>query len=148
MHLWSIFCNKQYVIILKLNFLNTLFSFVSRLTNLVIFTSAYSIAMPPRTKLDLKSDIWNLISALFTKELLCKAFQTEMVFCYQNCFDILLEKFVLVIEKTFWNFRLKVENLQNNLRSLEQSDIQTVLFLTCSWRFLRSNILEQLKMKL
>ena len=37
----------------------------------------------------------------------------EMVFCYQNCSDLLWEKNVLVIEKNFWNSRLKAENLQN-----------------------------------
>ena len=35
-----------------------------------------------------------------------------MVFCYQNSFDLLWEKIVLVIEKKFWNSRLKAENLQ------------------------------------
>ena len=38
-----------------------------------------------------------------------------MVFCYDNCSNVLWEKIVLVIEKNFWN-----------------------VFLTCSWRFLRS----------
>ena len=37
----------------------------------------------------------------------------KMVFCYQNCSDLLWEKIVLVIEKYFWNSRLKAENLQN-----------------------------------
>ena len=36
----------------------------------------------------------------------------EMVFCYQNCSDLLWEKIVLVIEKNFWNLRLKAKNLQ------------------------------------
>ena len=50
---------------------------------------------------------------------ICKSFQTrenlnwEMVFCYQNCSDLLWEKVVLLIEKNFWNSRLKAENLQN-----------------------------------
>ena len=43
----------------------------------------------------------------------------ELVFCYQNCSDLLWEKIVLVIEKNIWNSRLKF------LRSLEQF-IQTV----------------------
>ena len=34
----------------------------------------------------------------------------EMVFCYQNCSDILREKIVLVIQKYFWNSRLKAKN--------------------------------------
>ena len=38
-----------------------------------------------------------------------------MVFCYQNCSDLLWEKIALVIEKNFWNLRLKAENFQNFL---------------------------------
>ena len=38
---------------------------------------------------------------------------SEMVFCYQYCSDLLWEKIVLVIEKNFWNSRLKAENFQN-----------------------------------
>ena len=37
----------------------------------------------------------------------------KMVFCYQNCSDLLWEKIVIVIEKNFWNSRLKAKNLQN-----------------------------------
>ena len=37
----------------------------------------------------------------------------KLVFCYQNCSDLLWEKNILVIEKNFWNSRLKAENLQN-----------------------------------
>ena len=37
---------------------------------------------------------------------------SKMVFCYQNCSDLLWEKIVLVIEKNFWNSRLKAENFQ------------------------------------
>ena len=36
----------------------------------------------------------------------------SMVFCYQNCSDLLWERIVLVTEKNFWNSRLKAENLQ------------------------------------
>ena len=36
----------------------------------------------------------------------------RMVFCYQNCSDLLWEKIVLVIEKNFWNSRLNAKNLQ------------------------------------
>ena len=36
--------------------------------------------------------------------------KSEMVFCYQNCSDLLWKKNVLVIEKNFWNSRLKAEN--------------------------------------
>ena len=37
----------------------------------------------------------------------------DMVFCSQNSSDLLWEKIVLVMEKNFWNSRLKAENLQN-----------------------------------
>ena len=36
----------------------------------------------------------------------------KMVFCYQNCSDLLWEKIVLVIEKKIWNSRLKAKNFQ------------------------------------
>ena len=42
-------------------------------------------------------------------------FSSEMVFCYSNCSDLLWEKIVLVIEKNFWNSRLKAENFQKVL---------------------------------
>ena len=35
---------------------------------------------------------------------------TVMAFCYQNCSDLLWEKIVIVIEKNFWNSRLKAKN--------------------------------------
>ena len=63
-------------------------------------------------------------------------FWRELVFCYQNCSDLLWEKIVLVIEKTFeWKVRTQNNFWQQNV------------FLTCSWRFLRSNKLEQLEFK-
>ena len=37
---------------------------------------------------------------------------STMVFCYQNCSYLLWEKILLVIEKNFWNSRLKAENLE------------------------------------
>ena len=39
-------------------------------------------------------------------------FKNKMVFCYQNCSDLLWEKKILVIEKNFWNSRLKAKNLK------------------------------------
>ena len=35
-----------------------------------------------------------------------------MIFCLQNCSDLLWGKIVIVIENFFWNSRLKAENLQ------------------------------------
>ena len=52
-------------------------------------------------------------------KLLCQFYQLlfhlwpTMVFCYQNCSDLLWEKIVLVIEQNFWNLRLKAGNLPN-----------------------------------
>ena len=71
----------------------------------------------------------------------------SMVFCYQNCSDLLWEKIVLVFEKNFLNSRLKAENLKiywdhlNNL--FKQWKVRTLFwwqnsFSTCSWRFFRS----------
>ena len=48
-----------------------------------------------------------------------------MFFCGKNCSDLLGEKIVLVIEKNFWNLRLKAMYLQKWLRLLEQC-IQTM----------------------
>ena len=42
----------------------------------------------------------------------CDFSSLEMVFCYQNCSDLLWEKIVWVIEKNFWNLKLKAENFQ------------------------------------
>ena len=39
--------------------------------------------------------------------------KVSMIFCFQNCTDLLWEKKVLLIEKHFWNSRLKARNLQN-----------------------------------
>ena len=38
---------------------------------------------------------------------------TKLVFCYQNCSDLLWEKIVLVIKENFLISRLKAKNLQN-----------------------------------
>ena len=66
-------------------------------------------------------------------------------------------KIVLVIEKKLLKFEAEGQEFAKLLRSLKQF-IQTVkgqinfwyqnAFLTCSWRFLRSNKLEQFKFKL
>ena len=54
-----------------------------------------------------------------------EGYKIRTVFCYKNCSNLLREKNVLVTEKNFRNLRLKAENLQKKLRSLEQF-IQTV----------------------
>ena len=78
---------------------------------------------------------WLGISEIF----LLDALETlQMVFCYQNCSDLLWEKVELVVEKNLWDSRL------NNL--FKQWNVRTIL-LTCSWRFLMSNKLEQLEFR-
>jgi hypothetical protein len=52
-------------------------------------------------------------------------YQMEMVFCYQNCSDLLLEKIVLVIEKKLLKFEAEGREFEFFLRLLEQF-IQTV----------------------
>ena len=54
--------------------------------------------------------IWFLSSTLLVLQI--SHLIPRMVFCYQNCSDLLWEKIVLVIEKNFWNSWLKAENLQ------------------------------------
>ena len=48
------------------------------------------------------------IAAIFV--FFCRS--AEIVFCSQNCSDPLWEKKILVIEKNFWNKRMKAKNLQ------------------------------------
>jgi len=74
---------------------------------------------------------------------------------YQNCSDILWEKIVLVTEKNFWNWgwRLRIcknfEITKTIYLNRARSDqfFLTNAFSTCSWRFLRSNLLEQFKLE-
>ena len=61
--------------------------------------------------LDNKIDTWILVAMKCTKPNFRK--KQEMVFCYQNCSDLLWEKNVLVIEAEGREFA-------KNLRSLEQ----------------------------
>ena len=62
-----------------------------------------------------KSFAWFVMRKMNKKCLLLEG----MVFCYQNCSDLLWEKIVLVIEKNFWNSRLSRE-FAKCLRSFEQ----------------------------
>ena len=71
---------------------------------------------------------------------------SEIVFCYQNCSEPLWEKNILVIEKNFWNLRLKFWSsricknfeIPRTLRTI----FKTECFLTCSWRFRRSDTVD------
>ena len=61
-----------------------------------------------------KKDIRSIRMLKLTSSTIAKKKQQfiKIVFCYQNCPDLLWEKNVLVIEKNFWNSRLKAKNLQ------------------------------------
>ena len=56
--------------------------------------------------------------------------------------DFNWEQIVQVIEKNFWNLRSIYSNSERSDQFLKQN-----AFLTCSWRFLRYDILELLKFK-
>ena len=75
----------------------------------------------------------------------------DMVFCYQNCSDLLWEKIVLFSDREkLLKFEAEGREFAKCLRSIEQFILQwkvrpifgTKSFLTYSWRFLRSNTLE------
>ena len=69
----------------------------------------------------------------------CQHVLAGMVFCYQNCSDLLWEKYVLVIENIFWNLRLKAVNLQNfeTAATIYSNSERSVQFLKqkASWLF-------------
>ena len=74
-------------------------------------------------------------------------FYQQIVFCYQNCSDLLFDFFFLLIENVLWNSRLKAENLKKNngitwtIYVFEQLKVRTFFetkcFLYDSWRFLK-----------
>ena len=78
---------------------------------------------------------------------------TEMVFCYQNCFDLLwshVRRNCSSDREKLLKFEAEGREFAKFLRSLEQFiwTVKQNAALTCSWRFLISNKLEQLKFKL
>ena len=54
--------------------------------------------------------VWNL--GEWPKHSVSLCVLLQMAFWYQNCSDLRGDKIVLVIEKNFWNLRLKAENVQ------------------------------------
>ena len=81
--------------------------------------------------------------------------KAKRVFCFQNCSDLLWEKMFQWSGTSFesWGWRPSVcknfeitkiihSNSERSGQFLKQN-----AFLTCSWRYLRSTILEQLKLK-
>ena len=73
-----------------------------------------------------------------------------MVFCYQNCSDLLLENLFENSWPSASNFKFFSRSLEQFIQTVKRSEqfLVTECFLTCSWRFLRSNKLEQLEFKL
>ena len=80
-----------------------------------------------------------------------------MVFCFENCYDLLWEKIVLVMEKKSFeiqgwclriceNFDITTAIYSNS--EMSEQFLKQNAFLTCSLMFLRSNTLEQFKFKL
>ena len=82
---------------------DSLYSLITHYQNNTLRSQQFKILLgrpvPPQNP----HEVWKII------------FFNNMVFCYQNCFDLLWEKNVLGIEKNFWNSRLKVENLQKGI---------------------------------
>ena len=73
-----------------------------------------------------------------------------MIFCYQNHPELLWEKNVLM-RKTFENRGWRPRSCKNRIIHLNidrsHKFLKQSAFSTCSWRFLRSNSLEQFKFK-
>ena len=73
-------------------------------------------------------EFWIFYLLLFVKKLAFRQKITiililkEMAFCYRNCSDLLWEKIVLVIEKNFWNSRLKAEIIRIIYSNSERSE--------------------------
>ena len=63
-----------------------------------------------------------------------KSMRNGMVFCYQNCSDLLWEKNVLVIKKIFCKHYEITRTIYSNSEMPEQ-----FLVIECSWRFLRAH---------
>ena len=78
-----------------------------------------------------------------------------MVFCFQNCSGLQWENVAQVIEKNFWNSRMQAKFaecfrwLEQFFRAMKsQNNFWNRMLLSCSWRFLKCNTLEQWEFKL
>ena len=74
------------------------------------------------------------------------SFQHKKVFCFQYCFDFLWEKKMFYWLKKLLKFEAKGREFAYFLRSKQFLKLNA--FLTCSWRYLRSNTLEKSEFKL
>ena len=79
----------------------------------------------------------------------------KIIFCYQNCSDLLWEKIALVIKRNLirdWRSRIfKMFEITWTIYSSSERSEQTLVtecLLTCWWRLLRSNTLKQLQFKM
>ena len=96
--------------------------------------------------------IWVLKSVLEIIHLSFEKVWLKMVFCYHNCSNLLWERIVLVIKRKPLKVEAEGQEFAKHLRSLLQF-VRTVKgqnifwykngFLSCFWRFFRSNELEK-----
>ena len=112
---------------------------------LVTNTTTASKYIPMRTRISYNVStfqIFVLNSTLIFQCVRSPVNKLKIVFCFQNCSDLLWENFFLVNKKTFEirGWRLKICKIFEITIYIEQF-IQTVkdqnVFLTYSWRFLR-----------
>ena len=87
------------------------------------------LCFPPFVLSTFGSSYCKLFSALFLihfrwKHRMKKNPWKSMVFCYQNCSDLLWEKNVLVIKENFWNSRLRLRSLEQFIRTKIITQIQ------------------------
>ena len=74
-----------------------------------------------------------------------------MVFCYQNCSDLLGEKKCSSDREKLLDFETEGQNFPKFLKSnseISEQFLVTECFSTCSWRFLISNKVEQLELNI
>ena len=96
----------------------------------------HSIGLTNRAIVSQKTSPWN---TSMWKNMLAIIKTRGMVFCYQNCYDLMWKKNVLVIKKKNWNSRLKAKNLQkfwyhqNNL--FKQCSERSEKCLVAEWFF-------------
>ena len=91
----------------------------------------------PNTFSNLNSNCSNLLDIRNLQE------QVQKAFCYQKLLQI-----VLVIEKSFCKIFETTRKIHSNSKKGQNNFWQQNAFLTCSWRFLICNKLEQLEFKL
>ena len=86
--------------------------------------------------------LWNHFYLMVVVSLLFCQKNLKMVFCYQNCSDLLWEKIVLVIKKNFWNCKIFeiTRTIYSNSESSEQFLVTECLFNLFLEVFVKINI--------